>query len=190
MTTPAGVPSSSARTQPLVLAPASVPSNTHLGSHAGGPSASAATASCEVMLAAGEMLDLDELDEPSLKRLRRKQNNRESARRSRQRKQLEMEALALTVLQHRQDIAAWQATATQLQDALHKLVEQVKSLGGQVDADELSVALPIVSDHGLSDAAVDQMAGQQTSIAGALTALSSLNASEPRPSKAPQDQEK
>jgi hypothetical protein len=81
-------------------------------------------------------------DERDLKRIRRKQKNRESAQRSRQRKADETQGLANAVRLRDAELAEWRAVCSTLQANLQQLAMQVTSLGGHVDGALLRVQLP------------------------------------------------
>eukprot|EP00892_Ulva_mutabilis_P007663 jgi/Ulvmu1/5269/UM022_0063.1 len=73
------------------------------------------------------------LDERELKRLRRKQNNRESARRSRQRKADEISQLTDQVSKRDADVILLQETVKVLAQHVKDLSKKVKEMGGSVD---------------------------------------------------------
>ena len=79
-------------------------------------------------------------DERENKKLRRKQSNRESARRSRLRKQAECEALSSSVTDLQQENlqlkTANQALAATVEELMTKLEEVRFSLGGKFSAHE------------------------------------------------------
>lgn len=76
---------------------------------------------------------IETLDERELKRLRRKQNNRESARRSRQRKADEISQLTDQVTKRNSDVMLLQETAKILAQHVKDLSRKVKEMGGTVD---------------------------------------------------------
>lgn len=77
---------------------------------------------------------IETLDERELKRLRRKQNNRESARRSRQRKADEITQLTDQITKRNSDVLLLQETVKVLAHHVKNLSRQVKEFGGSVDA--------------------------------------------------------
>ena len=84
------------------------------------------------------------MDDRELKRMRRRQKNREAAQRSRQRKAEETESLSAALHEHERELNLWRATAQRLAGNVQQLGEQVRSLGGTVDAALLKCELPPV----------------------------------------------
>mmetsp|Transcript_4693 Transcript_4693/g.13481 ORF Transcript_4693/g.13481 Transcript_4693/m.13481 type:complete len:310 (-) Transcript_4693:1730-2659(-) len=92
--------------------------------------------------------EADITDERELKRIRRKQSNRESARRSRQKKQAECEDLQAKVQRLDQENTALRQENLQLRAKLDVLISQMHSQGGKPDEKhQLPVQQQLLQQH-------------------------------------------
>jgi hypothetical protein len=125
------------------------------------------------------------VDERDLKRTRRRQKNRESAQRSRQRKANETLALANAVRVRDAELAEWRVVCSTLQNNLRKVALQVSSLGGHVDPALLCVQLPGTakgSVHGVGSlAAATAPAASTSPVRAEAAAASSVTLSSSTP---------
>lgn len=106
------------------------------------------------------------LDERELKRLRRKQNNRESARRSRQRKADENSQLAEQVSKRNADVLLLQATVKVLAQHVRDLSSKVREMGGDVDPsiDAVSDVSRVIAQTTQNDVHVPQSTASEAAL--------------------------